>query len=191
MKVIKTNVYRLEIERDCGCTASREYEDPRYLKGKGDGVTSLCEKHASKSEDAQEILREMILDNLGMQAELAGKQYAPLRQVGEGDNAGVVATGESVQAMGVAMPARRRDPLAVTKMQVDRPASRTASAGTGSLNVAGADDGIEFNEEIGAEAAENPSLTTHIEDALGGLEFLDQDDAKGQGVSQQILDRGV
>lgn len=196
MKLTKTTVYRLEMERDCGCTAAREYEDGRYTKPLAEGTTTLCEKHSGKSEDAQEILREMILDTLTMQADASGKQYAPLRQdfIEEGDSGGVIATGESVQVVAKAPVQRkgpRRDPLASHHAQVNRPAPKSAAAvaGTGDLNLAGTD--IDFGQgEIGAEAAEDPRLSNFLENELDGLAILDQDDAKSQGVSQKDLASG-
>jgi hypothetical protein len=195
MRLIKTSIHRLEYIRDCGCRAVREYEDPRYLKALTEGTAILCEKHKAKSPDAQEMAIEMVLENLDMQAEMSSKQFVPSsRQVEPGDNAGVTATGESVQALGVTnLPNRtnrRRDPLAVTKMSVDRLVPRAhAAAATGSLNLASA-EGVEFNEEIGAEAPENPHLSAYVETTLGGLAVLDQDDAETQGVALTLLDDG-
>ena len=77
--------------------------------------------------------------------------------------------------------------MSVTQVSVERPASRTHTATTGNLNIASAADGIEFNSEIGAEAPEDPRLSTYLEDALGGMDELDSDDAKAQGVSQKYL----
>ena len=207
MKVTKTTIYRLEVERDCGCKGVKDYEDGRYQKGMSDGVTVLCEKHSKKSEDAQEILQEMILDTLTMQAEQAGKQfYAPMqRQVAEGDTGGLVATGESVQAMGAHMPkpmtGPRRDPTEVKQIAVDRPTVRTKTAGAagnmGNLVIAGAgeviegEDGIEISNETGVEATEDENLSGYLDDALNGLsDVLDQQDAKMQGVPQKYIQEG-
>jgi hypothetical protein len=206
MKVTKTNVFRLEIERDCGCKATREYEDARYQKGNGEGTTTLCDKHASKSEDAQEILREMILDNLGMQAELAGKQYAPLRQdIEEGDTGGVTAQGETVQRMGVNMPKRpdqttankpRRDPSTITQLSVDRADSRfprtaAAAAPGGNLNLAAVDDSDITMDGSIETVPEDPRLSGLIAGELEGeIEAaLDEKDMELNGVPRSALNQ--
>ena len=207
MKVTKTTIYRLEVERDCGCKGVRDYEDGRYQKGMADGVTVLCEKHSKKSEDAQEILQEMILDTLTMQAEQAAKTYAPMqRQVADGDTGGLVASGESVQAMGAHMPKpmtgpRRGDPTEVRQIVVDRPdrstvRTKTAASNLGNLVVAGAgevikEDDIEISNETGVEAAEDENLSGYLDDAMEGMsDMLDQQDTKMQGVPQRYIQEG-
>lgn len=211
MKVTKINVYRLEVERDCGCKATREYEDPRYQKPMSEGSTTLCEKHSNKSEDAQEILREMILDTLTMQAEQAGKTYVSpnFRAVEDGEGGGIVATGESQEVItGINLPKRpttngpRRDPMSITQVQVDRPQrsvmKTAAGMDTGVLNLAGSEaevvmdaSGVEISTEIGVEVPEDPNLSAYLESSLGGLgDMLDQDDAKLQGVPQRYLNEG-
>jgi hypothetical protein len=187
MKVTKTTIYRLEFERSCGCKAERDYADNRYTKPYTVGTTVLCEKHLTKSPDAQEILQEVLIDNLTMQAEMANTQYAPLRQVEEGDMGGVIATGENVQAMGVKnLPNRRHDPLAVRKLNVDRPAPR----GVQNLNIATED--IEFNEEIGAEALEDPRLSGIVSNGLEALEAeLDNKDMELNGIPRSALKDAV
>lgn len=201
MKITKTNVYRLQIEKECGCTAMREYEDGRYQKSSTSGTTVLCAKHLSKSEDAQEILQEFLVDTLVREAELAGKQYAPFRpEVEEGDTGGVTATGESVQAMGITnLPKRtldttrkgpRKHPLSVTQVSVDRTDQRLPArpaAGTGDLNVAGAEDDITMTGDI-ETVAEDPRLTGFVVDGLGELDdVLDQQDMKSSGVPGSAL----
>jgi hypothetical protein len=213
MKIHKTSVYRLEIEKDCGCKARGEYEDIRYTKMIGEGAVTLCEKHGAKSKDAREILSETMLDMLSMQAEQAGKMFVPsnYRPVAEGDQAGVMAEGaENIQAMGATnLPklkgrTERRDPTKITQFSIDRPSPKqaiaAAVAGGGGLNVVDTDDvtatvlktqeGIEISTEIGAEAPEDPRLSGLVEDTLGGLDFLDADDAKTQGVTQRDLNAG-
>jgi hypothetical protein len=192
MKIKKTNVFRLELEKDnCPCHIAREFSDGRYTTPLIDPVFTPCEKHAAVAEVA-EFAQEMMIEALATEALNSGKQFTTLqhRQVEVGDSAGVTASGETVQALGVTnLPNRRRDPLAVTHMSVDRPASRSASLGN-LKTASAAEDGIEISAEIGEEAAEDPKLSAYMEDALGGLEFLDQDDAKLQGVPQKVLENG-
>jgi hypothetical protein len=202
MKVIKTSIHRLTIEKDCGCKATREYEDQLYKKPIAEGKFIGCEKHSRGA--VAEFAGEMLIESLNKEAEAAKLTYAPLRQeVEEGDSGGVTATGESVQRLGVTglperkvgtNPPRHRDPLAITKVSVDRPAPKTAAA----IAAAGYDplpqseiiktqEGIEVSTEIGVEAPEDPNLSNFVEDTLGRLDFLDQDDAKAQGVAQRFM----
>ena len=204
MKVIKTNVYRLEIERECGCKASGEYEDPRYLKIRGATATSLCTKHQAKSADAQEILEEMLLDALTMQAELASKQYAPMRrEVDEGDSGGVVAVGESVQAMGATnLPKRsadgsprtrpKKDPMTITQVSVDRsdqrPLTRTAATAVSATEMG---DGITITGDIIDPVAEDPALSGLVVSEIEGAieEEMDAEDMKLGGVPRSALNQ--
>ncbi len=201
MKVTKISVYRLEVERDCGCKGIREYEDPRYQKAANEGETILCEKHSTKSADAQEILREMLLDALTMPAEQAGKTYVSpnFRTVDNEIGGGIVATGESQEVItGISLPKRpqtsgpRRDPLSVTHVQMDRPQRSTmktnSDVDTRNLNLAevGSND-VEISGEIGVEVPEDPNLSAYLDDTMGGLgDMLDQDDAKIQGTTKYL-----
>jgi hypothetical protein len=202
MKVTKTSIHRLTIEKDCGCKATREYEDQLYKKPIADAKFSGCEKHSRGA--VAEFAGEMLIEALHKEAEQAKLTYAPMRQVEEGDSGGVTASGESVQALGVVgLPKRdtnkpRRDPMAITKVSVDRPTPKTAAAFAAAgvpgeplppTEVIKTQDGIEVSTEIGVEAPEDPRLSGLVEDTLGGLDFLDQDDAKGQGVAQRFLDQ--
>src|ERR1035437_10559081 len=115
MKVTRTSVHRLTIEKTCGCQATREFSDPSYAKPIGDSLFTACPKHGKGV--IAEFAGEMLIEALEKEAETAGRTlYAPQRQVAEGDNAGVQATAEaggSVQAMGMTMPKTRekQDPL--------------------------------------------------------------------------------
>ena len=111
MKVTKTSVHRLTIQKDCGCSATREYEDIRYTKSTAEAVFTPCEKH-EKNKIIAEFAGEMLIEALNKEAETAGKTtfVSAQRQVATGDNAGVQAPGaESVQAMGIVMPPKIRE----------------------------------------------------------------------------------
>lgn len=204
-KVTKTSVHRFELEKtECGCKAIREFEDTRYLKPLTDGVTFLCEKHAAKSEDAQEARRESLLDMLSIKAEAEGKTYAPFRQdIEEGDTGGVTAQGESVQRMGVTgLPKRpdqktankpRRDPTTITQISVDRgdprlPKAAAASASGGNLNLASVDDSDITMDGSIETVPEDPRLSGVVVAGLEGLdEALDEEDMNASGVPRSAL----
>src|SRR5271157_1975065 len=112
MKVTKTSVHRLTIEKGCGCKATREYEDLRYTKALGEAEFVACEKH-DKSKVVAEVIGEMLIESLEQAAETAKQNtFVPAqRRVEEGDMGGVVATSEaggSTQAMGMVMPPKVR-----------------------------------------------------------------------------------
>lgn len=182
MKVIKTSVQRLSVEKTCGCTAVREYEDTRLTKPLADGKFTPCDKHKSNKALA-EFAGEMLLETLDKEAEAAGRAvYAPMRQeIEEGDGGGVQAVGESVQRMGVTgLPKRpsettqngprRRDPLSVTHLSVDRPVVKAPNA-TGNLNLAGVEEdaSITITGDID-QAPEDPNLSGFVTDALNQLD---------------------
>ena len=62
MKVTKTSVHRLTIEKTCGCQATREYQDVRYAKPLAEGVFTPCEKH-EKNKLVSEFAGEMLLEH--------------------------------------------------------------------------------------------------------------------------------
>lgn len=203
MKVTKTNIHRLTIEKTCGCQATREYEDPRYSKPLAEGKFVACAKH-NKGVIA-EFAGEMLIEALDKEAETAGKQYfSPHRQVEEGDTAGVTAQGESVQAMGVSglpkrnnveIPGRKRDPLAITKVSVDRGETRTSrtASDTGALQLADVDagDGITMTGDIDT-VEEDPRLTGLMAEGLGEIEdALDEMDMKDAGVPRSVLNKAT
>ena len=202
LKITKTSVHRFGIERECGCKAVREFEDARYQKSLNDGQTFLCEKHESKSPDAQEMAREFLIDTLSMRAEMEGKQYAPMhRDVEPGDSAGVVAVGESVQAMGATnLPKRnpdtlrtrpKRDPLSVTHVSVDRTDQRLPQRTAADTVTADVDagDGISITGDI-ETVPEDPNLSGAVVDGLGDIEdALDEADMKDAGVPRSALNQ--
>ena len=185
-------MHRLTVEKTCGCQATREYEDARYQKPMADGAFTPCDKHRA-AKAVVEFAGEMMLESLDKEAETLGKAPAPApgpaRHVVDGDNAGVQAQGESVQAMGMTMPRtrERRDPLAVTTRT--RPAPERSHAPA--LTTAAADDdaGITITGDIDA-APEDPRLSSLVEDALMGDPALDAMDMKDAGVPQRALQDG-
>ena len=209
MKTKKTNVFRLELEKDnCTCRIAREYSDPRYTTPISEPVFTACEKHAA-NEMIAEFAQEMMVEALANEAANAGKTYVPpnFRQVDEEGGGGIVATGESQEVItGINLPKRpqqqnngpRRDPLSITQVQVDRPqrsTMKTAASGGdfGNLAVAQSEvvkdveTGVEISTDIGVEVPEDPNLSAYLDDTMGGLgDMLDQDDAKIQGTTKYL-----
>lgn len=62
MNVTKSIIYKLEIERDCGCKVAGDYEDAAYKKPRGTSIFTPCEKHkdAAGIELIEEMLREFL-----------------------------------------------------------------------------------------------------------------------------------
>jgi hypothetical protein len=203
MKVTKSSVHRLSIEKGCGCKATREYEDARYAKPLAEASFAACDKHKAK-KDFAEFAGEMLIEALDKEAETAGKNtfVSSSRQVEVGDTGGLVATAEaggSVQAMGVVMPKRRepRDPLEQknARMAVPQgPARPSHTDPTGHLNIAQpltdeelAEAGITMDGSIEGVAAD-PNVDADVEDSLDAMSgYLDAQDAKEQGVPLALL----
>lgn len=79
MKVEKTNVHRLTVERECTCKATREYKDPQYKEPIADGVYEPCKKHKAKA-DLAEMMGMIMLEDLERESQVqAAPTYAPLR----------------------------------------------------------------------------------------------------------------
>lgn len=203
MKVTKSSVHRLSVEKACGCKATREYEDVRYAKPLADAVFQACEKH-DKNKAFAEFAGEMLIESLEKEAETAGKTtfVSSGRQVEPGDTGGLVATAEaggSVQAMGVNMPKRRepRDPLEQknARMAVPQgPARPSHTDPTGHLNIAQpltdeelAEAGITMTGDIDGVPAD-PNVDADVEESLDAMSgYLDAQDAKEQGVPLALL----
>ena len=75
MKVTKTSVHRLTIEKGCGCKATREYEDVRYTKPINDAEFFACEKH-DKSKVVAALPPVTVTPKPGAVAELLLKTKA-------------------------------------------------------------------------------------------------------------------
>ncbi len=188
MKVTKTSVHRLTIEKGCGCKATREYEDVRYTKPLGSEAEFIaCEKH-DKSKVVAEVIGEMLIESLDQAAETAKTTFVPNRPVAEGSG-GVQATteaGGSAQNMGMTMPPKtrpKRDPLAPKTAAFDRPNPRLPQ--NTNLNMARpADVSDEDLEEEGititgdiSDVPADPNVEAQIERDLRGIEGdLDGDD---------------
>lgn len=79
MKVEKTNVHRLTVERECGCKAVREYTDPQYKEAIAEATYVPCKKHKAK-EDLAEMMGMILKEDVDREAEKnAAPTYAPLR----------------------------------------------------------------------------------------------------------------
>jgi hypothetical protein len=192
MKIKKTNVFRLELEKEnCTCRVSREYGDIKYAAPLEEPVFTACEKHAANAE-VTEFAKDLMIECLATEALSAGKQatYAPLRQ--DGGTGGVLANaGETVQAMGVTnLPKRpKQDPTVVKTLSVDRSDSRfpTSRGTTGNLNIASEEDGITITGDI-ETVAENAQLSGLVALGLGGIEEeLDEADMRDAGLSRSMF----
>jgi hypothetical protein len=207
MKLTKTTINRLMLEKGCGCNAVREYEDQRYTKPLAEGKFTPCDKHKTQKAIV-EFAGEMLLESLDKEAETAGKSIvaSPFRPVTDEGGGGIVATGESQEIMsGINLPKRnndgspmqrqKRDPMQITKVSVDRPDQvRHKAPDTGNLNVAVAEevgDGITISGDIDT-VAEDPRLSGFVADGLGEIEdALDEYDMKDAGVPRNVLNQAT
>jgi hypothetical protein len=206
MKVTKTSVHRLTIQKDCGCSATREYEDIRYTKPLAEAAFTPCEKH-EKNKIVAEFAGEMLVEALNKEAESGGKAaFVPAhRQVAEGDNAGVQAPGaESVQALGIVMPKIRvkQDPIKQNNASFNRPdlrkPSNTDLRPIGNLNVAAhedispeelAEEGITMDYTT-EDVASDPRVEAEIQKDMAKLEdMFDDEDSRAGGVDRTLVNR--
>jgi hypothetical protein len=198
MKVTKTSVHRLTIEKGCGCKATREYEDIRYTKPIGEGVFTACEKH-EKMKQLAEFAGEMLIESLDKEAEIAGK--TPVVVGRESVPTSLSGTsGESVQSMGApVMPKTRekRDPLAPRTARYDRPDVHKPSNTnlTGSLITADVSDeelveeGITITGDIDG-VPQDPNVDAALAKGLQSMEdIFDAEDTKSGGVSTTLIER--
>ena len=199
MKVSKTSVHRLTIEKGCGCQATREFEDVRYTKPLGEGVFTPCEKH-EKSKAVAEVIGEILIESLESAAVEASK--APIA-VAHSEVATSLSgtTGGSVTSMGTVnvKPREKVDPLKPRTARFERPDLRhPQNTNFGNLNVAQHDDiseeeleaeGITMNGSID-DVPEDPKATAILNRDLSQLEdMLDEDDVREGGVSQTLINR--
>jgi hypothetical protein len=199
MKVTKTSVHRLTIEKTCGCQATREYEDVRYAKPIAAGVFTACEKH-EKNKLVAEFAGEMLLEALDKEAESAGKTAVVLREATPTSLSGT--TGGSVTSMGAPNLPKTRDkvdPLKPKTARFDRPDMRKpANTQYGNLNVAEQEDispeeleaeGITMTGSID-DVPEDPRTTNALQPGLDQIEdILDDDDIRTGGVSQTLVNK--
>jgi hypothetical protein len=68
MKVEKTNVHRLSVERECGCKAVREFSDPQYKEAIAEASYAPCKKHKAKP-DLQEMMQMIMTEDVNREAE--------------------------------------------------------------------------------------------------------------------------
>ncbi len=79
MKVEKTNVHRLSVERECGCKAVREFKDPQYKDPIDEASFEPCKKHKAKG-DLSDMMQMIMVEDVNREAESnARPTYAPLR----------------------------------------------------------------------------------------------------------------
>src|SRR5271156_1375224 len=198
MKVTKTSVHRLTVEKTCGCQATREYEDIRYAKPLAEGVFTACEKH-EKNKLVAEFAGEMLLEALDKEAENANKVPVVAHRESATTLSGT--TGESMTSMGApVMPKTRekRNPLESKNAKFDRPdAHRPSNTRYGNLNVAEEDISPEELDEEGITITgdiDGVPQDPRVDAALGaGLQQLedvfDAEDTKSGGVSQTLIER--
>jgi hypothetical protein len=195
MKVTKTSVHRLTVEKTCGCAATREYEDARYTKPIAEGSFTPCEKH-EKLKGIVEFAGEMLIETLDREAETAGK--APLA-ARETVTAMAGTSGGSVTSMGAPRVREKVNPLKPHAASFDRPnLSHPQNVNYGNLNVAQAaqltDDEL-AQEEITItgdidSVAQDPRVDAVMQQDLEGIEgLLDEDDVRTGGVSKTLVDR--
>lgn len=198
MKVTKTSVHRLTIEKGCGCKATREFEDVRYTKPIAEGVFIACDKH-EKSKAVAEVIGEILIESLESAAVDAGKTVVASRESTPTSLSGT--SGESVQSMGApTMPKTRekRDPLATKNAKFDRPDARVPQNPYGNLNVASHDDlsdeemvqeGITITGDIDS-VPEDPNVDAALTRGLQSMEdIFDAEDVKSGGVSTTLIER--
>jgi hypothetical protein len=199
MKVTKTSVHRLTIEKTCGCQATREYSDVRYTKPLAEGVFTPCDKH-EKNKLVAEFAGEMLLEALDKEAESAGKSAVVSRESTPTSLSGT--SGEAVTSMGApVMPKTREkvDPLKPRTARFDRPDMRHPQNTnlTGNLNVAGhevvsdeelVEAGITMTGDIDG-VPPDPRVDAALGAGLRELEdVFDQEDVRTGGVSQKLID---
>jgi len=198
MKVTKTSVHRLTIEKTCGCQATREYEDVRYTKPIAEGVFAACEKH-EKNKLVAEFAGEMLLEALDKEAESAGKNVVAVRETATALSG---TSGGSVTSMGapnVPKSREKRDPLAPRTAAFERPDPRRPSntSPTGNLNLAQHEDisdeelqeqGITMTGDIDSVPVD-PRVDAALGEGLKEFEnIFDDEDARAGGVSQKLVD---
>jgi hypothetical protein len=165
MKVTKATIQRLTVEMSCGCKMFREFKDARFKEAEGDNRFTACEKH--RADPSVSMLEFILGERVDEAAEEASKAptFAP-RQIEEGDSGGVIATGESVQRMGMNMP--KRNPLEAKKLERTHEQLKSAgAAGSGKM------------AEVDMQTEEVPedSRVTDLMDST--LDFLATPDEKG------------
>jgi hypothetical protein len=199
MKVTKTSVHRLTVEKTCGCQATREYEDVRYSRPIGEGVFTPCEKH-EKNKLVAEFAGEMLLEALDKEAETAGRTLTVSRESVPTSLSGT--TGEHVTSMGApVMPKTREkvDPLKPKTAHFERPdMRRPTNTQYGNLNLAQHDDltdeelqeqGITITGDIDG-VPPDPRVDAALDTGLSELETVfDDEDSREGGVSQKLVER--
>lgn len=76
MKVEKTHVHRLSVERDCGCRAVREFKDPQYKDAIAEAIYSPCKKHKA-SKDLSDMMGMILVEDVNREAETQAAAATP------------------------------------------------------------------------------------------------------------------
>lgn len=193
MKITKTSIHRLTVEKTCGCQATREYGDARYSAPIAEGVFTPCEKH-EKNKLVAEFAGEVMLEALDKEAEASGKAPASREPV---PTALSGTTGESVQSMGAPKVRDKVDPLKPHTARVARPdARRPQNTAYGNLSVAGADGlsdeeideaGITITGDIDG-VPQDPRVDAALSTGFEVLEeAFDEEDIRTGGVSKKLI----
>jgi hypothetical protein len=200
MKLTRTSVHRLTIEKTCGCQATREFEDIRYTKPTGEGVFTACQKHNKGA--VAEFAGEMLIEALDTAAVDAGKTAVSVSR-GEVPTAIAGTSGGTVTSLGapvIPKSREKRDPLAPRTARFDRPDMHKPSNTTltGNLNVADHEDispeeleaeGITMDGDIDG-VPEDPNVDAAMHRDMSKIdEILDEDDMRAGGVSQTLINR--
>jgi len=83
MKVEKTNVHRLSVERECGCKATREFKDAAYKEAIDKATFDPCKKHKVKG-DVADMMQMIMVEDVDREASTQSAAaerpaYAPMR----------------------------------------------------------------------------------------------------------------
>jgi hypothetical protein len=68
MKVEKTHVHRLSVERECGCRAVREFKDQQYKDAIAEAIYSPCKKHKA-SKELTDMMGMILCEDVNREAE--------------------------------------------------------------------------------------------------------------------------
>jgi hypothetical protein len=60
MKVLKSTIHKLEVERPCGCKIAGDYEDAAYKVKRGTSVFASCEVHREAAALVEDLLKEVL-----------------------------------------------------------------------------------------------------------------------------------
>jgi hypothetical protein len=119
MKVEKTVVYRVTVERECGCTAVKEFKDPQYKEAITEAGYEPCKKHKA-NKDLVDMMGMILKEDVQREAESSARPaYAPMRPVAGQPTSLDGSTGESVTS------------IPIDRSKLPRAVAAPAAAGAG------------------------------------------------------------